>query len=665
MLIQGKKNRTAETVPSTEVKPSARLKLFFRLDRIGIRRHLVLLILLIFTPLMTIEIIAAVQEYQTQRQQVLNNQAATARSVAQTFTAFINDQINNNRALAVTLRDALSNGNPPGQEQGDNMLASYHALLPLLKSYRVLDLSGKTRYADPAMLVGLDMSNEPGFQQIIAGKETFLSNLRLSEVDKTTPVITIFSAVKDNNGRLVGLITASIDTTKLGNVLNFKLGAKQRGSLTISDAQGSLIYNSQSPQLPYQNRINRQSEAIKTALSGREYLLDYAKSTIDGLEKMGASVPIAQFGWAASVADPIDDAMAATLDNILPRLISFGIVAVFSVLLAWLYSRFLSRPLVELKQAVHRFGQGDLDARVKIPKYAASEIQELSQGFNQMTRQISKETRARDAFLAQASHELKTPLTVIKGTTQILSRRMDKPAAKPEKVEKEAAPVPEPTRLGRVQGREFKNIDLQINRMTELINRLLDLSRLQSGQMNYHFEPVNLLQLIERSIEAASFLTTTEKHPISLNIAEMPQEPGDWLVELDVPRIEQVLLNLLENAIKYSPTGGPITISVSHSSAGSDLPVSGVKIIVQDRGLGVPPADLERLFERYYRVEQTETQVTGLGLGLYIAWQICKNHGGKLWATSPGPGKGSTFYLVLPLKQPQKTLQTEALISSL
>lgn len=630
---------------------------FFKL-RLGIRQHLILLILLLLLPLLAIEVYSAIQEYQTQREGVLANQAATARSVSRTVTAFVNDQANNNRVLGLLFRNVPT---IPSQQR-NAVLAEQRQSLPYLHSYQWLDQTGRTISADPPQLIGVDYSQLPAFQRVLTGKEADVSNLLLSPVDGATPVFAIINRVYASDGSLLGILSSNVDVTKLTQVLDIKIGYRQRGSISIHDRGANLVYNSQFPNYPYQNRFNRSTESVKAALEGREMTIDYVKSTLDGLDKMGASVPIALMGWSASVAEPIEDALAPATNIITPRLISFVVVAMLALLGAWLYSRYLAKPLVDLRRAAADFGQGSLDRRANDTTHTVAEVQQLSLSFNTMAERIAQENRARDAFLAQAAHELKTPITVIKSSAQLLMNRQKK-ALLNRGVSDPVLSIKERETLIK----QLAGVDHQSNRMTELINRLLEHTRLQGGRMDYEFVSVNFLSLLQRCLDAATQLTAPERHPISfmLPASSDSEVANQWLVFGDNARIEQVVLNLLENAIKYSPQGGPIEVSLQRHLPGAILDAASLKLTIQDSGLGVAAADLERLFERYYRAQTEGQKISGLGLGLYISQEIIRQHGGRLWASSAGLNQGSTFHLVLPLEQAEKAVTAQALAPSL
>jgi signal transduction histidine kinase len=239
--------------------------------------------------------------------------------------------------------------------------------------------------------------------------------------------------------------------------------------------------------------------------------------------------------------------------------------------------------------------------------------------------------KQRDRFISIASHELRTPLTSIRGFAQIIRNRLIK------RLQVESNPDFERDL------RSVNNIEHQVNRMNELIGEMLDLSRIQSGSLILNFsDNLNLLELIKRVAEQQQ--ASTPNHKLQI-LADVSVENLVWQGQWDERRIEQVVGNLINNAIKYSPAGTTVEIGVKYKPE-----ESAFLVWVRDEGHGINPEDLENIFQRYYRAQLEEgRRVDGLGLGLFISQQIIERHGGRIWAESE-PGKGSTFYFSLPLQ---------------
>jgi two-component system, sensor histidine kinase and response regulator len=253
---------------------------------------------------------------------------------------------------------------------------------------------------------------------------------------------------------------------------------------------------------------------------------------------------------------------------------------------------------------------------------------ELEQAVEERTRDLVEANAAKDVFLSMASHELKTPLTTIKGLSQMLYRLVEQG----EKI-------------------DLKSVELLANaarRMEILVNDILNTSLVDAAVFSLHLQAENLSALCHETLAAYSAEMGTS---LRLEIVE-----SDLPVNVDRERICQVLLNLLSNARKYSPPRSPVTIRVG-------LRDQQAVISVTDQGVGIPPEHLEHIFDRFYRSPEVDVQTgssVGVGLGLYIARKIVEQHDGQISAIST-PGKGSTFTIALPLLLPEGLQQTAKL----
>lgn len=234
-----------------------------------------------------------------------------------------------------------------------------------------------------------------------------------------------------------------------------------------------------------------------------------------------------------------------------------------------------------------------------------------------ITEQKKLEER-KDEFIGIASHELKTPLTSIKGYVQILEKALRD--TNNEKVKT-----------------LFNKTNIYINKLDELIIDLLDVSKIQAGKLQFDMMDFNLKQLIDDGI---GYIQAGTSHKIILE--------GDSNINIfgDKHRLEQVFVNLLSNAVKYSPDADKIKVKITRFK-------DNVEISVQDFGIGISKKHYDKLFQRFYRVEKSAKNFSGLGIGLYISSKIISRHGGRIWVESE-LGKGSTFYFNLPIKKTDK-----------
>jgi PAS domain S-box-containing protein len=216
----------------------------------------------------------------------------------------------------------------------------------------------------------------------------------------------------------------------------------------------------------------------------------------------------------------------------------------------------------------------------------------------------------KDQFIGFASHELKTPLTTLKGYLDI-------------------------AKLGKITVDDyFVRAERQIGRLERIINDLLDISRIQAGKLEFHFEHVSLFDLIKESRESVN----VGQRKVQV---ELPKD--DLQICVDRQKMSQVIVNLLANAVKYSDPGTTIWINVR--VFGDEIQLS-----ITDEGIGITPDSLEQIFTQYYRTSLSEKKAEGMGLGLYIAKEIVDAHSGRIWVESE-VGKGSVFYIAFPIER--------------
>ena len=283
------------------------------------------------------------------------------------------------------------------------------------------------------------------------------------------------------------------------------------------------------------------------------------------------------------------------------------------------------RPVVERLEQTREPQELELDlpgATQRILSFRATPLHDVDGAFAGgviVFRDVTDEReveRLKDEMFSIASHDLRTPATVIKVQAQRLKRRFNTGDAEQEDVQEGLTMIAD-----------------QADRLSKLLSLLLDLSRIEAGRLELERAPTDLRSLLINMARAQQ--ATAEGHLIEV---DAPIEViGQW----DPRRIEEVIQNLLSNAVKYSPLGGPIFVRLRADGARATVTVS-------DSGLGLAADDVPRIFERFYRGRDIR-RVEGAGLGLYICQAIIAAHGGEIWADSDGPGQGSTFAFTLPL----------------
>ncbi len=285
---------------------------------------------------------------------------------------------------------------------------------------------------------------------------------------------------------------------------------------------------------------------------------------------------------------------------------------VVSFLIGFLIQSYISKRLLNLVATMKEVSKTNDYTRNIAGETGKDEIGTLIRVFNNLLQQVNENQKKKDEFIGIASHELRTPLTSIKGYVEMLHEMETK----------------EPNKF--LVQKAFDNV----NKLEKLIKDLLDVSKIQRGQLELTMRDFNLGHLIDETI--AAFQMVAPSHEIIRSY-----DLENTIVHGDRQRIEQVLTNLLSNAIKYSPEGKKVIVSSNQTN-------SEVMIKIRDFGYGVPEAEQSEIFERFYRTKNTSITISGFGLGLYICRDIISRHHGKI-----GVGiedKGSTFYFTLPLK---------------
>jgi histidine kinase len=287
---------------------------------------------------------------------------------------------------------------------------------------------------------------------------------------------------------------------------------------------------------------------------------------------------------------------------------------VAAVIASLLVSREVAAPVRAMMDASQRIAEGHYDERVRLPQ-DPDELGELALRFNQMAERLEQIESMRRQLIGDVSHELRTPLAVIKGSMEGLIDGV----------------LP-------AEAETFSNIYQEADRLQRLVNDLQELSRVEAGAYSLNQQPVQLPELIKSVTQRLA--RQYEDKGVSLST----QIPGNLPPALgDEDRLGQVLVNLVGNALQYTPSGGSVTILARQ--AGNQLEVA-----IQDSGIGIPAAHLPHIFTRFYRVDKSRSRAGGgSGIGLTSARPLVEAHGGRLWAASAGEGKGSTFTFSLPV----------------
>jgi len=329
--------------------------------------------------------------------------------------------------------------------------------------------------------------------------------------------------------------------------------------------------------------------------------------------------------------DPQREAFLASINRAL--LLAAGVAGLAAVLLTLGISRRILRPVETLTAAARRMERGDLSQRVEVP--SKDEIGELARAFNAMAEGLARLEELRRNMVTDVAHELRTPLSNIRGYLEALRDGLVEP--KREIID------------------SLYDEAMLLNR---LVDDLQELSLAEAGQLRLERRPVALADVVDRAVEAVR--PRAEAKGIALQV-ELPEDLP--LVDVDPQRVGQVLGNLLSNALTHTPSGGEIVVAArwcpepsgrgpSARGLAEGARESEVALSVSDTGAGIPAEDLPYIFERFYRADKSRSRATGgTGLGLAIVKQLVEAHGGRIEVESE-VGRGTQFTFTLPVAEP-------------
>lgn len=295
-----------------------------------------------------------------------------------------------------------------------------------------------------------------------------------------------------------------------------------------------------------------------------------------------------------------------------------ALAVVVAAAIAILLTQSVSRPVRELERGMRQVADGDFGAEVAISPSRTDEFGRLAHSFQDMTRQLTELDRMKAEFVSIASHELKTPINVILGYTQLLSEGVYGP-------------------LNAKQLNVAQILEKQTQNLSKLVRQLLDISRFEAGSGKLDVRPMELRGFFHNLEEA--FQVLADQRGIRFDIVIHDGLPQN--VHWDQDRMNEVLGNLLANAFKFTERGGSVELTVVPAG-------NGIQMEVRDTGAGIPPDQLPRVFDKFYQADNQQAAAGGgTGLGLAIVRQIVEAHRGSIAADST-PGVGTTFTIVLP-----------------
>ncbi|HZH78275.1 MAG TPA: ATP-binding protein [Archangium sp.] len=568
--------------------------------------------------------------YTTEVRQVNEANLHAARVVANEIESSLEHSRHGVSRLAHTLASSLTaQGSVPGRHFLEGELDALVSYSPEVVNAYVGSPEGVALAFSPRTdaagrpLAGTDFSDRPYVREVRGAREPLVSDVFLGRGGVQGPLVVTVAPIRRGE-QYAGYVLAAMDLPRLRRHARAQVGGSQR-RIRVVDSRGGVVFDSAEgdTQGVHTLRDTPLERALAGLRSGDTGLYEVEQDAIT-LVRMGSlrhfgMVEVAPLGWRVVVEQPGTRLQQDVERAYLGLLGTVGLATVAAVLLALTFSRTIVSPVQGVSHAAARLASGERSARAsEVAEDAPRELSQLARTFDRMAWQLSRQleaiertSREKDAFLSIASHELKTPLTALKAQVQILRRKVEG-----EHVER------------------LDKVSRQVDRVTRLVNQLLDASQLGMEQLPLQRTRMDLSEVVRRVAE--SLVSASPLHTLELDARPV-------VGELDELRMEQVIHNLMSNAIKYSPTGGAIEVWTRV------LPSGEAEVVVADRGIGLRVVDEEQLFGRFERGDRREvTGISGIGVGLYVSREIVRRHGGRI-TLRPREGGGAVATVRLPL----------------
>ena len=510
---------------------------------------------------------------------------------------------------------ALERNDPAGLDSFASYLAA--VLGDQVERVVVLDRAGRVvaseSVTDPQLTspqqFGADYAAQDPFTRVSEANPTFISGIYLTKSGRggnfgglaNTPVIGVSALVRDSGGARVGVVVAEVNLHLLGNALTPLLGAADDVYLIGGD--GRLVLRATHAFTP-DSAFGRDlggSAAVAAALGDVSQIA--ADDPLDGGARLVGIAPVATNRWRVlAVRSPA--AIEREVDASLAQARATRVALVIVVLLgSALFGTTAGRALRQRRELAAALGE--IEVKDRTLEVANAQLQEA--------------TAAKSRFLANMSHELRTPLNAIIGFSDVLLERMS----------------------GELSGTQAEYVSdiLDAGRhQLALVNDILDLSKVEAGRMELELTTFPLAEVL------ATAVTLVREQAVRRGIAlSLAVDPAVTRVVADQRKLKQIVVNLVANAVKFTPDGGAVAVSARHLG-------ESIEIAVRDSGPGIAPADQARIFEEFAQARTKPATPEGTGLGLTLAQRFVALHGGRLWVES-ALGKGSTFTFTLPVRQ--------------
>jgi signal transduction histidine kinase len=546
------------------------------------RARLLLIVALAVLPLAAFSALEIWQELREGERQIAEERVQLARAFAVAVEAFIDGHLSTLRS--VVLHPAVTAARP--SHELDALVKRVVADNPQWGGLGIYAIDGRS-LAGTRGAGGLFIGDRPFFREALATGQPVVGNAVIGRINgKVTVVLAVPFSKPD--GELAGVAAVPLPTDRFRSGLTLKLG-RAPAHLTVIDREGQVFIGAEAE---LQEKLARlRGPEVTSVLAGETGSAVVARA---GGPTLAAYAPVADFGFGAIVSEPAGSAFAAPRREALQRAVVLAAIVLIVGGLAWGFGG-----------RVTKLYQRALDARGEAERLAG---------------ELRHALTTRDDFLASAAHDLRNPLSAIRGGADLVQRMLERGDAPRERLAASVA-----------------HIQSAARRIGGMLDAFLDLAQLQLGRPLELRKELQDVAALAREVVAQA-QQASARHRLRL------AAPAELMAVVDGPRLQRVMDNLVANAVKYSPEGGEVAVELCDE--GAELVLS-----VRDRGIGIPPSEIEAVFERFRRGSNVAGRFVGTGIGLAGARQIVEQHGGSVEVTS-ALGSGSTFTVRLPTGRP-------------
>ncbi len=462
----------------------------------------------------------------------------------------------------------------------------------------------------------LDVSKLDHFE-LAQGGESYVGGVVFT---LSGPMVTLAAPVRNRNDDIIQILSAEVNLSRLVRSVEAATVGND-GYIVLLDRNGALMAKGGTAKAPLGMDLSG-LERARRVMRGEAFQgladTDRYESFFEALPVVGAAKRIKDISWVLMVEWPLQDA-DRIIQDVRGQVMNLTLLSVLAViLLVPLLAVRLVRPIKTLEAAAQDIAQGKFEKRVEIQ--TQDELEDLGSAFNQMAQGLKRLQELKNEFVFIAAHELRTPVTAIKGYISMLLEGSG--GVLSPKMKQLVEPVGQAS-----------------ERLNQLVDDILEIARSEAGRIKIEVFAVDIRGSVEAVLKEIKPLAAEK------NISLQYERPVEMLLVLaDTTRLKEVLANFISNAIKYNREGG--WIKISHEKEAAFLTTR-----VEDNGMGMSVEDQKHLFEKFFRAESGKVAaITGTGLGLFISKELIEKMGGKVWVRSE-EGKGSTFNFSLPVSE--------------